>query len=179
VGDLSGERVWQAVLEEGIFLARTPKVLWPLYERHLKKLPEALGDLLSQQVTLATVLKAKAAFLDYSLRAEFINQAVAALPDDFFPVWVDRWELAASEASDTFEAMSLFDQSADNVALFLESLETTEEALLCGGFPGLIPLSQENAELYRLGDLTIADLLGTQPSIIIFNADISDEEEVA
>lgn len=155
---LTGAEVWAAAIAD-------PKLTSDLIEGSplreafrpfVEAVPLALAKFLDQRVTLNALLGAKIAFVRHCLDHGFIE----AMPLDAFGA--SRETMRGVLESVLGKAMEML----ENLPGMLFSMEVSEEDVILGPRVGLNP---ENQELYRAGNLTIEQVLRTQPSIILKN----------
>lgn len=164
---VSGDCVWKALLKEERFRAEVSEGQMPVFEPFVKVLPEVLVDILDEPVTLATLMNAKAVFVRYCLENGFLHAIVATVPEEQLFLFglegmVDMLEAALYGALDIFETI------VGDAPAFLQSIGVTEEQVLTSPKVGM---SKKNLKRYRAGKLTIADILVSQPSVIVKNTD--------
>lgn len=150
--EITGDQVWEALRNEVVV---SELILRPF----VMALPELLADLLDKPVTVETLVRARAVHIRHSLEGEYIRKDAAA--DFGEPLDADDEIFVETMEEEWRKALSSLEAIATNVSAFLEEGGRTEDNVV------LHYLSPENAERYLAGELTIAGLLISQPTIIV------------
>lgn len=160
---IDGNAVWGVLLADPAFRAGDSEGQILVLEPFVKALPDILEKMLDKPVTLETLMQAKLAFLRYCLENGLIGKfAEVSREDSIF--LMDKDSLRAMLERTLDEVVNMLEAMVENVSGFLEEAGVTEEQVLTSPSVGL---SVGNTEQYGNGTLTIADILLTQPSIIV------------
>jgi hypothetical protein len=151
----TGEQVWQAVIKDKKFandiLKGSPqrKAFRPFAVGSIEALAEQLDNL----VTVVEIIQAKAKFLQYCLENSFCNTygvAVGMNPN------ICKREIEIN--------LKLLESDVERAAVYLKKQVSVQEMLLVGSTIGV---NSENIRKWRVNELTIGELLVTQPSVIL------------
>jgi len=159
MGSLTGTQVWDASIADPSFSAQMPEGS-PLREAlkpFVEAAPTALAEFLDRPITLQVLVDTKIAFLRYCLGNGF----------------VEKMDEAVGMGGDLIKSMfeGLIEMLADtlkDVPAFLKAQGVTEEQVMLSSKVGL---SVDNQAQYKAGKLTVADVLRTQPAVILKNSD--------
>ena len=156
---LTSAQVWSASLADPKFASEMPEgsptrvIIQPFIEAA----PTALAEFLDRPLTLKVFIDAKVAFLRYCLDNGFAEKMSDAVGFG--------GELVESALEAVIEMLA---EVFKNVPAFLDERGITEEQVLLSPEVGL---NDENKALYKSGTLTVADVLRTQPAVILKNSD--------
>ena len=157
------DQVWRAYVRDIPQHSRGPSPLeLKSMETMVKATPRALKDHLHEKVTLKSVSQARAVCLGYLIERGIFSQATL---DIGLGLLGGMTEDIATETGYFFSnAIKDLENVADGVPDFLSVLGKSEEEYMTSNKIGL---NKENLAAYRRGTLTIADLLLTQPRVIL------------
>ena len=159
-----GNLIWQKCQEDPE-LGEAPETMKEVLGEYINRSPVILKDYLFELVSLESIMGAKLAFLRYCQENNFVQRAVAALPEEMLG-WMSREDMVESMASTFGKLIDLAESISHDVIGFLKENEVTEEVILTS--PGSnLRLNEKLQESYRAGTLTIRDLLLEQPTIIL------------
>lgn len=154
---LTGAQVWEASLADPSFVEQMPEGS-PVREAirpFIEAAPKALAEFLDKTVTLKVLADAKIAFLRYCLGTGFTEKLGEAVG---FGGGVIKSLLEGF--------IEMLDGIQKNVPAFLEEHGVTEEQVMLSSQVGL---NADNQARYKIGNLTVADVLRTQPAVILKN----------
>jgi len=158
VNTLTGADVWKAITADPAFAAEmvegTPEreVIKPFIEAA----PTALAEFLDQPFTLKAYADSKVTFLRYC-----IGNGIADKLSEAFGMSASLVRSALGASIDMLAEL------IKDVPAFLALQNVTEDQVMLGPKVGL---NDANKELYKAGQLTIADVLRTQPTLILKNS---------
>lgn len=153
---LTGQEVWEATLNDASFAKQMPEgPLRDAIRPFVEKSPEILAAYLEKKVTLESFVQAKAAFIEYCLENGFadIMASAAGMDSGFIKDLLGY-------------AHKMFSELLKDVVKFLEEHGITEDQVILSAKAGL---NETNRELYKKEQLTIHELLRTQPGVILRN----------
>jgi len=155
---LDPDQIWKAYLEN-VEASKVSgdlvysKEFLEIIEPTVKALPEILKDQLEKKVTFDSVGRARITYLKYCLN----NGSV----DKLLRLWGLDAEGAFVVKEMIKDLVERFEETLKDAPAILEARGVTEEDVM------LSRLSKENFEKYKKGNLTIGDLIASQPSLIV------------
>ena len=164
--DVIGTEIWKQIQEDPDFLIQ-PEKIRGTYKEVVEALPNVLGELLDQQLTLTNMIGAKVRFLRYILDPEtgFIEKYALALPDENIGL-MSREELPSTLREIMGGALEMLESMAGGILIMLEEQSIAQSDFLQTDKVGLGPKA---IDLLRKGELTIGRLILVQPMVIINN----------
>lgn len=168
LGDLVlGNLIWQKCQEDPE-LGNAPETMKEVLGEYINLSPTILKEQLFEPVSLNSILQAKLSFLQYCQENDFVQKAVAALPEESLG-WMSRSDMSDSMTS-TFGSLIEFAKDIiGDISGFLRENGISEEQVLTAPGSNLC-LNEGLQERYRTGTLTIRDVLLEQPTIILNNS---------
>ena len=152
---VTGPEVWAAMLVDPAFAAQVPEgsEVRRVVQECTEKAPKVLATLLGERVTFKVLVNAKLTFMRYLLDSGFISKMAEAsgMGDDRLIYTLER---LVEEFAMIFE----------DVPGILQAAGVTEEQVMLHPQVGLTVVNQD---AWRAGTLTVADLLRTQPLVIL------------
>lgn len=141
--------------------AALPTEVRKIADDFIGNLPEVLKELLEEKVTLESIIAAKKKCNEYLLQKGYFGKIVLAMPPQYLR------GMTYQEAVRMFEGLAsanimILATLVNNIQFFLASHNITAREVL-EIFVGLEPCA---LALYDTGEMTIADLLGIQPTAI-------------
>ncbi len=164
MSQVTPEAVWQAQLRDPDF-ADMPPAMLEVLRPFVEALPVVLADKLDEQCTFSTVMDAKVVFLRYCIENNFARKAADATPEEMLGMFdaADMYQMLLSQLEEVLETLT---EVVGNVGEFLEARGVTEEEVMLSEQAGL---NKEARELYQSGQLTMGQVLMTQPSLVTKN----------
>ena len=159
MNSLTGAQVWDASLADPSFSSQMPEGS-PVREAikpFIEAAPKALEELLDQPLTLQVLGDAKIAFLRYCLGNGFVEKVGGAAGAGGSLV-----KAMLEGVVETLAAMRM------DLPAFLKEHGVKEEEVMLSSEVGLNGANQDD---YKAGKLTVADVLRTQPGVILKNSD--------
>jgi hypothetical protein len=158
---ISGSKVWRALLADPLFLAEVPQEQWSVFKLYAGVLPEVLACLLDEPVSLESIMRARLITIHYFLGGGFVKKMTEALPEERLCRPRQEWiEMTEGHLHDLYSKAK---EIIKDVPRFLEYICSTEE----GAIVNLPPtLSLDNLRKLRVGELTIGDILVSQPYVV-------------
>jgi hypothetical protein len=155
--------VLEALAKDKYFLWSTEDYvkLRPFYEQAATQLPIILAPLLNQPVTLKNFAYAKFLFLKYYVESSFPRAYLKLLPDKYQNR--DSLEIVIQNIVQGMYVMEFIYLETED---YLKEVNLSEERVMTCRNVGL---SEENKERYEQGNLSIDDILTSQPFIIMIN----------
>lgn len=153
---LTGIEVWTATLNDPDFATQIPEgPLRDALRPFVEDSPKVLFVYLNQTLTLRVLIDSKVTFLRYCLEND--------LADTIGSISGISPEVVARGLR---EAIQKFVKVFEDIPRLLEAHSVTEEQIMLSSKIGL---NVSNQGLYGAGTLTVAQVLRTQPSVIIKN----------
>lgn len=155
---ITGEQVWDVVSKDPDFLdVASTKAQHEAIKPFFMAAPEVLAHVIDKPVTLESLNRAKLDFLRYASQNGFFRAVTKGTPDE---TMIDMFEPVIAGL------ISMMTAIAEDVPAFLKENDLTEEEVILGPAVGL---NRANIERYRVGTLTIGQVLLSQPMIIFKN----------
>jgi hypothetical protein len=156
---VTGEQIWQAYLADPGAQDATDADK-ALLKPYLQKLPETLGDMMNAKVTVQSWMKAQCAFMKNMIDSGLVEELVKLVPPEQLAQLGGREEAIRRM---TLELRTMVEQTEQLIPLIgdlMRQKNITEEQLFLQ-----MGLNEANMAKFRNHDLTIADILLTQPSL--------------
>lgn len=154
----TGSQVWDAAVADPSCSSQMPEgsALREAIRPFFESAPTVLAEFLDRPLTLQVLADAKIAFLRYCLGNGFVEKVGGAvgmsghLVKLMFKGLIEMWENILKD-----------------VPAFLEAQGIMEEQVMLSPKVGL---NADNQKQYKAGTLTVADVLRTQPAVILKNS---------
>lgn len=162
--NLTGQQIYDALLRDPSFTSQIQtdegRAVW----RDLcETIPNTLSEWLSQPVSMKSVFEAKLAVLKQISEGDWIKRILASQPN---PI-LDLTEMADMFQGMLRELIEVIPGIVGDVPAFLASQGINEETFL--GHPKGGRFTEATMTRWKQSDFTIAELLTTQPGVIIQN----------
>lgn len=157
---IDSKKAWTALSADPEFAAGVPASAQPHFKELVESLPERLGDLSGEPLTLASLARAKIAVLKATVETGFLKKMAASMGQP----GMDAMMEAGIDLM-----LATFEEIAGNADGWLGEQEIDEATFMSHPKGGR--LNGPAMRAYRAGTLTVGGLLELQPLAIIQNAD--------
>ena len=160
---VTGEQVWQAFLSDPASKEMTDEEK-ELMEPYIKNLPDALGGLVNEKVTIENLMKTQFAFLKYMMRAGYIERVMELSTPDELKAYggVGPYTKAISEMLQL--VLGELEKLIPMISEMMKQQNVTDEMVFAE-----IGLNEANTAKLKNNELMIRDILVTQPSLFFVN----------
>ena len=160
---ISGVELWEAIKEDrdfrGLFEHEDPAQIFQEYFED--RFPDLVGELADEQASLENIITLQITYCNNFISSGILKRAVEALPDEETAMFGVDCMVSMAEGL-ILTAVEMFEGVLEDIPAFLR-----EQGISNRDFYEAMKLSEENIQKVEAGDLTVGELLLSQPAIIL------------